>query len=67
MRLVNPFIHEALSHAGEDQQMMERLNRLEDRRIAPQTRLLLMEFLFRLFGKPCFPRGEPVGIRGRPK
>ena len=67
MRLVNQLIHEALSHAGEDQQTMERLNRLEDRRITPQTRLPQMEFLFRLFGKPCFPRGELVGITGRPK
>ena len=26
-----------------------------------------MEFLFRLFGKPCFPRGELVAITGKAK
>ena len=26
-----------------------------------------MEFLFRVFGKPCFPRGELVGVTGKAK
>lgn len=60
-------ISEALSHAGEDQQTVERLTRLEKRRITPSRELPPMEFLFRLFGKPCFPRGELVGLTGRPK
>lgn len=60
-------ISEALSHAGEDQQLMERLAHLEDRRITPDKELPKMEFLFRLFGKPCFPRGELVGLTGKPK
>ena len=60
-------VHEALSHAGEDQQLMGRLTRLEERRITPTTKLPQMAFLFRLFGKPCFPRGELVGITGKPK
>lgn len=60
-------ISEALSHAGEDQQLMERLAHLEDRRITPDKELPPMEFLFRLFGKPCFPRGELVGLTGKPK
>lgn len=60
-------ITEALSHAGEDQQLMERLAHLEDRRITPDKELPKMEFLFRMFGKPCFPRGELVGLTGKPK
>lgn len=58
---------EALSHAGEDQQLMERLEHLDVRRITPDKVLPPMEFLFRLFGKPCFPRGELVGLTGKPK
>jgi len=60
-------IQEALSHAGQDQQLMERLSHLETRRITPDKELPPMEFLFRLFGKPCFPRGELVGLTGKPK
>ena len=60
-------IHEALSHAGEDQQLVNRLSLLEERRITPGRVLPPMEFLFRLFGTPCFPRGELVGITGKPK
>ena len=60
-------ISEALTHAGEDQQVAERLSHLEMRRITPDTELPPMEFLFRLFGKPCFPRGELVGLTGKPK
>ena len=56
-----------LSHAGENQQLVERLQHLELRRITPDKELPPMEFLFRLFGKPCFPRGELVGISGKPK
>lgn len=57
----------ALSHAGVDQQRLERLARLEDRRLTPETELPPMQFLFRLFGKPCFPRGELVALTGKPK
>lgn len=60
-------LSEALSHAGEDQQMLERLSHLEERRITPDKELPPMEFLFRLFGTPCFPRGELVGLTGKPK
>lgn len=60
-------VKEALSHAGQDQQLMERLSHLETRRITPDKELPPMEFLFRLFGKPCFPRGELVGLTGKPK
>ena len=60
-------IREALSHAGEDQQLVNRLSLLEERRITPGRVLPPMQFLFRLFGKPCFPRGELVGVTGKPK
>lgn len=60
-------ITEALSHAGEDQQLMERLSHLDERRITPDKELPPMEFLFRMFGKPCFPRGELVAITGKAK
>lgn len=60
-------LQEALTHAGEDQQQLMRFSHLETRRITPDKELPHMEFLFRLFGKPCFPRGELVGITGKPK
>lgn len=67
MENVFDVVHEALSHAGEDQQLVNRLSLLEERRITPGRVLPPMEFLFRLFGTPCFPRGELVGITGKPK
>ena len=51
-------------HALEVQQM---LSRLEERRITPTKELPKMEFLFRLFHKPCFPRGELVALSGKAK
>ena len=43
------------------------LNRLEIHRITPDKELPKMEFLFRLFHKPCFPRGELVALSGKAK
>ena len=43
------------------------LRRLEDRRITPDKELPRMDFLFRLFHKPCFPRGELVALTGKAK
>lgn len=60
-------IAEEACHAGEDARTIELLSRLEQRRITPDTELPPMEFLFQLFGKPCFPRGELVAMTGRPK
>lgn len=46
----------------------ERLDRLEQmRRITCDRKLPPMQFLFRLFGRPCFPRGELVAITGKAK
>ena len=43
------------------------LSRLETHRITPDKELPKMEFLFRLFHKPCFPRGELVALSGKAK
>ena len=43
------------------------LSRLEKRRITPTKELPKMEFLFRFFHKPCFPRGELVALSGKAK
>lgn len=55
---------QAEQHALEVDQM---LSRLEKRRITPSKELPKMEFLFRLFHKPCFPRGELVALSGKAK
>ena len=48
-------------------QIKQILIRLEDHRITPKKALKKMEFLFKLFHKPCFPRGELVGVSGKAK
>ncbi|MBQ3698506.1 MAG: AAA family ATPase [Prevotella sp.] len=53
-----------LLRAAETEMM---LRRLEDRRITPDKELPRMDFLFRLFHKPCFPRGELVALTGKAK
>ena len=55
---------EAQQRALEVEQM---LSRLEVHRITPDKELPKMEFLFRLFHKPCFPRGELVALSGKAK
>lgn len=45
----------------------QRLQRLEERRITPDKELPPVEFLFRFHGKPCFARGELVGLSGKAK
>lgn len=40
---------------------------LEGVRITPEKELPPMRFLFRIFGKPCFPRGELVAVTGKAK
>ncbi len=54
----------AQQRALEEEQM---LNRLETRRITPDKELPKMAFLFQLFHKPCFPRGELVALSGKAK
>ena len=48
-------------------ELQQMLTRLEERRITPDKELPKMEFLFRLFHKPCFPRGELVALTGKAK
>ena len=40
---------------------------LEQLRITPDKKLPTLHFLFRIFGKPCFPRGELVAVTGKAK
>lgn len=40
---------------------------LDSLRITCDKKLPPMQFLFRIFGKPCFPRGELVAITGKAK
>ena len=40
---------------------------LENLRITRDKELPSMQFLFRIFGKPCFPRGELVAVTGKAK
>jgi len=54
-----------LQHAGEQTVLSPQMLLLEQLRITPEKELPKMEFLFRLFGKPCFPRRELVGITGK--
>ena len=56
-----------LEHAGEETALSPQMLLLEQLRITPEKELKPMEFLFRLFGKPCFPRGELVAITGKAK
>ena len=56
-----------LQHAGEETALSPLMLQLEQLRITPERELPRMEFLFRLFGKPCFPRGELVAITGKAK
>lgn len=56
-----------LSHAGESMALSPEQLLLEQLRVTPERELKPMEFLFRLFGKPCFPRGELVAITGKAK
>ena len=56
-----------LAHAGEGTTLSPGMLLLEQMRITPEKQLKPMDFLFRLFGKPCFPRRELVGITGKAK
>ena len=56
-----------LAHAGEETTLSQKMLLLEQLRITPEKELEPMEFLFRLFGKPCFPRRELVAITGKAK
>ena len=56
-----------LEHAGEETALSPKMLLLEQLRITPEKQLKPMEFLFHLFGKPCFPRRALVAITGKAK
>ena len=56
-----------LSLAGFSINDEQRLKRLEERRITPDSKLSPVDFLFRLHGKPCFARGELTALSGKAK
>ncbi|MBQ9676683.1 MAG: AAA family ATPase [Prevotella sp.] len=56
-----------LALAGVSPEEEKRVARLENRRILPSSELQQVEFLFKLFKKPCFARGELVGMSGKAK
>ena len=56
-----------LEHAGEETALSPKMLLLEQLRITPEKQLTPMEFLFHLYGKPCFPRRELVAITGKAK
>jgi len=56
-----------LEYAGEETQLSPQMLLLEQLRITPEKQLPKMDFLFRLFDKPCFPRRELVAITGKAK
>ena len=53
--------------AGKSPDYEQMLERLKKTRVTADKAIPQMEFFFRLFGKPCFPRGELVGITGKAK
>lgn len=67
MNRQNDAIKEELTQAGQPTPLTPEQNALEQLRITPEKQLKPMDFLFRLFGKSCFPRGELVGITGKAK
>ena len=64
---VNNQLDAELAHAGEETALSPKMLLLEELRITPEKELKPMDFLFRLFGRRCFPRRELVGITGKAK
>ena len=60
-------IQAELAQAGEASGLSPQLLDLEKSRITSRKVLPPMEFLFSLFGEPCFPRRELVAFTGRAK
>lgn len=60
-------VEKELQLAGADPKLRKRWNTLEERRITPEKEIPPMAFLFELFNKPCFPRGELVAMTGKAK
>ena len=50
-----------MNSTTDDERLLEQLRITRDKELPP------MHFLFRIFGKPCFPRGELVAVTGKAK
>ena len=50
-----------MNSTTDDERLLEQLRITQDKELPP------MHFLFRIFGKPCFPRGELVAVTGKAK
>ena len=64
---MNDPIQAELAQAGSASGLNPQLLELEKNRITSRKVLPPMEFLFSLFGEPCFPRRELVAFTGRAK
>lgn len=53
--------------AGLSVEEERRIAQLEHHRILPDSELQQVEFLFKMFKKPCFARGRLVGVSGKAK
>lgn len=60
------FVQSEIALAGISSEQEILLQRLENRRITPESEVPKMEFLFRM-RKPCFARGELTAVSGKAK
>ena len=60
-------IEEELDHAGEVSPVSPMVVQLDKFRIMPDTEIPQEDFLFRMFGRPCFPRRDISTITGQEK
>ncbi|KWW26895.1 MAG: hypothetical protein AUK63_2486 [bacterium P3] len=60
-------IEGALSQAGQPTTVTPELQKLDETRIASDTYAPEEEFLFKIFGTPCFPRGDLTTVTGPAK
>ena len=67
MEKTKELIQEELTQAGETSKFTPAVARLFENRITPESKVPEMDFLFRLFGVACFPRGELVAVAGKAK
>ena len=60
-------IQQELAMAGMSTETAEQVRVLEECRITPDTIIEQPEYLFQMFHRDCFPRGELVGVQGKMK
>ena len=60
-------IEAALQHAGEPTEITPEVVELDEDRVTSDTEITEEVFLYRLYGTPCFPRGDLSTITGPPK